>query len=334
MSSSKTATSPRRVLMKSNTLPLALRIRIWAGRYVYLGRNEYGMGNVKRLPFTKIVKLNTTLNEVEAMEYVRKHTSIPVPKVYKVYERPDGTVHILMEFIPSDGADYMAMSPAQIKSYGEQLADYLQQLRSLKPPEAGFIGSVNRKPLVDYRTGQVPFGPFPSVDNFHAYLRLGGPLEGWLYDPVVKTVHGRSGEYCVKFTHADLNPRNIQYRNGRITGIIDWECAGWYPEYWEYTKMWYDERPPYKTFFDAIEGTAAIEKYPEELEAECDIRRRISSWRLESFYDDPKNIAAFYRSIGLEQGQVGESAATNGSRGSATGMGAQTTGNDPAGNTC
>ncbi len=23
---------------------------------------------------------------------------------------------------------------------------------------------------------------------------------------------------------------------GRVTGIVDWECAGWYPEYWEYTK--------------------------------------------------------------------------------------------------
>lgn len=30
---------------------------------------------------------------------------------------------------------------------------------------------------------------------------------------------------------------NILVEGGRITGIIDWEYAGWYPEYWEYVKM-------------------------------------------------------------------------------------------------
>ena len=40
------------------------------------------------------------------------------------------------------------------------------------------------------------------------------------------------------FTHADIAPRNImvdaQYR---ITGIIDWEAAGWYPDYWGYANI-------------------------------------------------------------------------------------------------
>ncbi len=26
-------------------------------------------------------------------------------------------------------------------------------------------------------------------------------------------------------------------RDCKITGIIDWEDAGWYPEYWEYVKF-------------------------------------------------------------------------------------------------
>lgn len=26
----------------------------------------------------------------------------------------------------------------------------------------------------------------------------------------------------------------------RVTGIIDWHEAGWYPEYWEYTKAVYN----------------------------------------------------------------------------------------------
>ena len=41
------------------------------------------------------------------------------------------------------------------------------------------------------------------------------------------------------FTHGDLCPRNILVNESlRITGIVDWEAAGWYPEYWEYINMW------------------------------------------------------------------------------------------------
>jgi hypothetical protein len=32
---------------------------------------------------------------------------------------------------------------------------------------------------------------------------------------------------------------------GHLSGIVDWECAGFYPEYWEFTKLVYGaERIP------------------------------------------------------------------------------------------
>ncbi|TLD12542.1 uncharacterized protein PgNI_02961 [Pyricularia grisea] len=37
------------------------------------------------------------------------------------------------------------------------------------------------------------------------------------------------------FTHVDFNPTEILVRGDEVVGIIDWECAGWYPVYWEYT---------------------------------------------------------------------------------------------------
>lgn len=289
--------------MQSDKLPLFLRFRIWASRYVYLGRSTEGIGNIVRLPFGKVIKFNTTQHEVDAMEYVRMNTSVPIPKVYEVYEQPDGTVNIVMEALPGDGAAYTSMTPEQIRVFGEELSGYISQLRSLEPPEEGFIGSVNRGSLLDFRAGQIRFGPFHNVGDFHSYLRLGGPVESWMHDPVVKTVHGRSGAYRVKFTHADLNPTNIQYHKGRIKGIIDWETAGWYPEYWEYTKMWYIDRPAYKKFHEAIEGNPNIEKYPEELEAEREIWQLFSPWTYDAFYGKPENIAAFNRSISGSQNQ-------------------------------
>lgn len=39
----------------------------------------------------------------------------------------------------------------------------------------------------------------------------------------------------IVFTHDDLKPHNILVRGGQITGLLDWESAGWYPDYWEFT---------------------------------------------------------------------------------------------------
>lgn len=41
------------------------------------------------------------------------------------------------------------------------------------------------------------------------------------------------------FTHADIAPRNIMIdEQNKVTGILDWEYAGWYPDYWEYAQRW------------------------------------------------------------------------------------------------
>ncbi|KAL4936580.1 hypothetical protein BDV06DRAFT_216562 [Aspergillus oleicola] len=40
------------------------------------------------------------------------------------------------------------------------------------------------------------------------------------------------------FTHADIAPRNIMIDDaGKVTGVVDWEAAGWYPDCWEYAQI-------------------------------------------------------------------------------------------------
>ena len=36
------------------------------------------------------------------------------------------------------------------------------------------------------------------------------------------------------FTHGDLTNANIMVENGFLTGIVDWETAGYFPVWWEY----------------------------------------------------------------------------------------------------
>lgn len=47
--------------------------------------------------------------------------------------------------------------------------------------------------------------------------------------PVVLKGHGPV------FSHADFQRKNIMIKADGTLFIIDWETAGWYPTYWEYT---------------------------------------------------------------------------------------------------
>jgi hypothetical protein len=48
---------------------------------------------------------------------------------------------------------------------------------------------------------------------------------------------------------------------------VDWECAGFYPEYWEYTKLMYDAEM-FPEVRQIIHEAFSEEGYEEELEAE------------------------------------------------------------------
>ena len=75
---------------------------------------------------------------------------------------------------------------------------------------------------------------FEDEARFNQYLTSELFLDTDARKPVSDS-HGV--KHDVIFEHADLNPRNILVDgSGKISGIVDWKCAGWYPEYWEYTK--------------------------------------------------------------------------------------------------
>lgn len=47
-------------------------------------------------------------------------------------------------------------------------------------------------------------------------------------------------DHGLAYTHADLDGHHPA--TGHIMGIIDWEMAGWWPKYWEYTKSRFGSR--------------------------------------------------------------------------------------------
>lgn len=206
---------------------IAQRFGRCSGRVVFLSRRtciKYGPSQ--------------PLSEAEAMIYVAQHTSIPVPRIFHTYST-SGQTYIVMQRLKGRSLAYSwpSLDESSKAKILAQLHTYMAELRSLKPKDPGCISSVSGGPFTDTRLPSCDqHGPFSSVREFHKYLRNG--IEGNELDvlpevqDLIKLHETTNNIVC--FTHSDLNPLNILVHNGRITGIVDWEFAGWMPLYWEY----------------------------------------------------------------------------------------------------
>ncbi|KAG7088441.1 hypothetical protein E1B28_012433 [Marasmius oreades] len=100
------------------------------------------------------------------------------------------------------------------------------------------LGSVTGGPY-DNRFMDYPWQPehaFPSISEYLEYYR-GIFLEFCGAEYVDKLFSCFPTEELVHFTHGDLLPQNILVDGSKITAIIDWETAGYYPAFWEYCRM-------------------------------------------------------------------------------------------------
>lgn len=257
------------------------RFRKWTASHFY---PVILFGRTKLIGFGEIVKVECDMEEVKAMEFVRKNTTIPIPKIVKLYKHGE-EVDVVMKIAKGRSLDmqWQALTPEQKEAVVKEICGYIEQMRSLVPPAEG-IGSATMSPGLDHRLGGRRWGPFKDITEFHTYLRRGLPVDGvWSNVPEVVKVHQRpSSHYAIKFCHADFSPENIMVdEEGKVTAIIDWEFGGWYPEYWEYTKIYYGWRPYRADFYPLLDRFTKT--YPEELEAEHEIWKRVTTFT----YDMP-----------------------------------------------
>jgi len=191
----------------------------------------------------------TDLAEASSMEFIRNNTSIPVPKVYCAFKHKK-TTYIVMERMKGHKlANYwLTRSEESRTRLLAQLKGLIDEMRRLEAPHGTRIANANGGSLFDMRlpglavnhpqVTAVRFGPFEDIPSFHRWLTrpIDEPRESLpadvndLIDWYKKNDWGRP-----VFTHGDLSSLNILVEGDDITGIIDWETAGWYPSYWEYT---------------------------------------------------------------------------------------------------
>lgn len=209
------------------------------------------------------------LSEASAMRFIAQHTSIPVPKVHCAFTHRDNT-YIVMEHIDGDmiARGWVFRSNESKAKIHCQLQEFIREMRRIPSPGPG-VANVDGGSLFDPRIS-VPtwrFGPFTSIQAFHEFLHDGlrpGPNMPLRVNDLIAQ-HG--GPWPLPtFTHGDLSSLNILAKGDRVVGIVDWETAGWFPPYWEYTtacqvnpqnSFWIEE---IGKFLDPFPAEQAMEK--------------------------------------------------------------------------
>ena len=196
---------------------------------------------------------SVSLLEPQNLSFVAKHSNVPVPETHgTLTEEGTGRNFIIMEMVSGEplAKAWPSLSSSEKHDVVGQIQKAMIELRNIPP--AGYIGSVARQPCADgiFWAPDSPrdpslSGPFDTEDSMNeGILRKLESSEhrsyvGLLRMLISTTLH----DHRTFFTHGDLQPKNIMVQSTNSTAsdtalfkirIIDWETAGWYPEYWEY----------------------------------------------------------------------------------------------------
>ncbi|KAB8261536.1 kinase-like domain-containing protein [Aspergillus pseudonomiae] len=201
-----------------------------------------------------IVKFGPHVTTLEALNLwmIKKvfHDRVPVPELFGWRIDTEGYVFIYMELIqgPTLQECWDCLSSMDKRAISSQLSLITKTLRRLEQDSSDqFIGSISRQHLLDYVFIDQPrTGPFPTLKAFNDWFASLHQLRfSHRYDDPNRCLLPDIGD--IKFTHGDLNRRNIivSSTNPVQIVVVDWQQAGWYPDYWEYCKAlftcWYED---------------------------------------------------------------------------------------------
>ncbi|KAG5651991.1 hypothetical protein H0H81_006673 [Sphagnurus paluster] len=212
-----------------------------------------------------------TESEVAAMDFVRSHTPLPVPKVFAYCSEasnPVGTEWLLMEHMPGVelGGAWDDLQLPQKRRLALDLIGVYDQLFRLKiaAMEAVVfcIFTPIEEPLLTVPSPSQMLPTFTTDDYVKLVAFNGNPSTRSDYDfPTCEkcvelfqsihnlylnsTVFGPAADASnFRFSHGDLHDGNIliDLQSGAITGIIDWEAAAFHSSWVEVCGVgWFEE---------------------------------------------------------------------------------------------
>lgn len=178
--------------------------------------------------------------------------------------REGRTFYLVTKFLPGKDLQHIwtELEEEDKLSIAGGLHAICNQMRALPTP--GYFGNVSRGPYLHrfFRT----VDPDPLINGpFESSAEVGSALarhsqQNWdtnntrsfTSEWFARHLQTAFGSYKSVFTHADLHPQNIlvredvtgageeQQRRYVVSAVVDWESAGWYPDYWEYAGSFVD----------------------------------------------------------------------------------------------
>ncbi|KAL6704471.1 hypothetical protein ACN47E_008215 [Coniothyrium glycines] len=191
----------------------------------------------------KIILNMDNFTEYTTLQYLGKNKpSIPAPRPLGLV-RAGGCFFIFMSLVPGITLEsvWSGLDDSLKRSVQAQLNDIFVDLRSLTRPEGMPLGGVAGEGCQDLRRyvrhTEDPIWTTEDFDNWQfSNPHFGSPI----YIEVLRRLSPAPTQRHV-FSHNDLRPENIvvklQEQQCYITGIIDWQYSGFYPEYYESTKV-------------------------------------------------------------------------------------------------
>ncbi|BGP17493.1 hypothetical protein JCM10213_004411 [Rhodosporidiobolus nylandii] len=174
--------------------------------------------------------------EVHLTELAREQTGLPIPKVYHVEQHGDSTF-VYLEALPGRNcaAAIFHLSVPQRQRLGQEIARALKRLHRVKAPAGSRVGGLNSRPLSALFAERNVAPSLHSAAEFHAYLSQlylsPNPDRAEEFDREIGSHFDDSAPLVL--VHDDLHAANILVEGGKLSGIIDFGRAGWYPEWVE-----------------------------------------------------------------------------------------------------
>ena len=169
---------------------------------------------------------------------------VPAPKFISYAEPPPshklrfdigaGCPSLLMTRLSGTEMDALDDEDVDFDLVKADIIRILTTMRSFSSPYGPAICGVDGGPLVGPLI-PTPFPPCPDEAAFYQQIRYIANFAGKDPKDIAATEKFFAHPtHAVVFTHGDLNRHNIMVGpDGHVCGIIDWESAGWLPDYWE-----------------------------------------------------------------------------------------------------
>ncbi|KAJ8129657.1 hypothetical protein O1611_g3974 [Lasiodiplodia mahajangana] len=186
--------------------------------------------------------------EATALRLIKRYTDVPVPAIgIANFTTRDGKEYgsILMDEVEDSctlNTVWNTYDSTTKERVCHEIWDIIKKIQEIpKPQELRHLyqcsadGSPSRDVLLQGLEGPAR----PLIDDVSLRDRINERylyFNGGSYREHLPDFLPHSSEAV--FAHGDIAPRNIMVNeSASITGVIDWENFGWYPDYWEFANI-------------------------------------------------------------------------------------------------